>query len=61
MVVVYRPAKLEEMLKGRVEMVEARRDYEKGKGWRITIYAPMIYTAPCIMFWSVHIHHEGKW
>ncbi len=22
-----------------------------GKKERITIYAPMIYTAPCIMFW----------
>jgi hypothetical protein len=21
------------------------------QGWSLTIYAPMIYTAPCIMFW----------
>ncbi len=27
----------------------------------ITIYAPMIYRAPCIMFGCVHIHYEGKW
>ncbi len=27
----------------------------------LAIYAPMIYTTPGIMFWSVHIHYEGKW
>ncbi len=27
----------------------------------ISIYAPMIYTAPCIMFGCVYIHYEGKW
>ncbi len=27
-----------------------------------TTYAPMIYTALCIMFWgSVHIHYLGNW
>ncbi len=28
----------------------------------LTIYAPMIYTAPCVMFfWCGQIHYVGKW
>jgi hypothetical protein len=39
----------------------------RAERWRIlTIYAPMIYTAPCIMFLMFNvvcgqIHYEGKW
>jgi hypothetical protein len=29
----------------------------------ITIFAPVIYTAPCIMFWmrANTVHYVGKW
>ena len=27
----------------------------------LTIYAPMIYTAPCIMFWMRAYPLQGKW
>ncbi len=33
----------------------------RGGLWTVTIYALMIYTAPCRMFWMRAYTLEGKW
>jgi hypothetical protein len=38
-----------------------RRNYFPHKGSVKTIYAPMIYTAPCIMFWMRAFTRASGW